>query len=147
MLLAGAGFLLSAGSHAAALLGQEDPLGGYAWLLHVGIFVVWLPVVFVSRSLTRGTTRWFSWNVALRGAPDWMRYVLYALFVYAFVNFFRSQPDGEHGMSPNTLRLFSGHWMLFYGAAFVVMYSAINVERGSSDIPTQSPPGTMRREE
>ena len=43
--LSALGLALSALSHAAALLGRDGPLRDRAMLLHVGIFVVWIPAI------------------------------------------------------------------------------------------------------
>jgi hypothetical protein len=49
MFVAGAGFCLSLIAHLLALFGVAMPGGGIVWLLHVGIFVVWIPAVFASK--------------------------------------------------------------------------------------------------
>ena len=96
-------------------------------VLHVGIFVVWFPAVFVTKNRmgNRGSK---DWKVVLRGCPDWMRYMVYGFFGYAFLNFalFMSKSPTGHleGTPPIVWRGFSGHWMLFYSAALATLYSA-----------------------
>jgi hypothetical protein len=102
--------------------------------MHFGIFVVWLPAMLVSMRVTQGLPRrgwraWSTWRHMLAGCPPWMRYAAYGLFAYAFPNFFlafgRAPESSPRGMTdPATLRGFSGHWMLFYGVAFAILYSA-----------------------
>lgn len=124
-----AGLVLSLYVHINALMGGQMP--PTTWGLHVGIFVVWFPAVFVAQRRVGNTRRKDFWKVALKGAPDWMRYLIYGLFVYAFLNFFvfiasapahNSSSGGEE--SPSVWRGFSGHWMVFYAAAFAILYSA-----------------------
>jgi hypothetical protein len=52
-----------------------------------------------------------------------MRRGFYLLFAYAFINFFLNIALGPNSESDN-LRLFSGHWMLFYYAGMAMLYSA-----------------------
>ena len=122
-LLALAGLVASVIVHGCSLLGLPQPFGEAAWGLHVGIFVVWFPAVLVAQKLTRGAKQADFWKAALRGCPAWMRTTLYVLFAYVFVNFFVGialGPDSEAGQ----FRLFSGHWMVFYFAAFAMLWSA-----------------------
>jgi len=65
----------------------------------------------------------------LRGAPEWMRYMVYGFGGYAMVNFaifFFHSPHGGSGANPPAVvwRGFSGHWMAFYSAALAILYSA-----------------------
>ena len=131
------GFLLAAAAHGASVLGfdvqEHIP---FVFGLHVGIFVVWFPAVLRARTL----------RVDLEAClPPWVRTVLFVLFAYALLNFVFSlsqlgggQPgmrDGRyvllnksklvreinaqeyHQLRAFLLRAFSGHWLLFYGAA------------------------------
>jgi hypothetical protein len=54
MWLAVAGFLASLIVHVLALIGLPSPFGPATWLLHVGIFIVWLPSVLVAQRLSPG---------------------------------------------------------------------------------------------
>ena len=130
MALAAIGFLLSLTVHILALAGLLPPGGEAVFGLHIGIFVVWLPAVLISIRLNRGQRMRRSWKQMLAGCPDGMRYAVMGLFAYAFLNFFIAfsgeQPGRGHGsgISPSELRGFSGHWMLFYGMAFCILFSA-----------------------
>lgn len=132
-LLSALGLLLSICSHLAALAGLPIPGGNLVWALHMGIFVVWLPTVLVAHRMARHGKRSDFWKLVLSGCPPWVRYALYGLFGYAAINFVLGSIDvsGRHARptaaSPAAeVRLFSGHWMIFYGAAFATLYSAIN---------------------
>ena len=71
--------------------------------LHIGIFVVWLPTVVVSQRLTR-------------------EYKQKDLFLEP------AHPDSK----VLQFRMFSGHWMAFYGAAAAVLYSATRADQVDS---------------
>ena len=140
------GFALSLATHAAALLGLAPPLGSASWVLHIGIFVVWLPAVLVSNRIVAKLGRKSYWRAARCCCPAWMRWLTYACFAYTFVNFllFISvvPPRGValDGNTPSVVfRGFSGHWMAFYLAAASTLYSAIVVSRG--DIARRCPNG------
>jgi len=134
--LAACGFVLSAGAHCLALANAAIPGGNFVWGLHIGIFVVWVPTVLLSLGVTRNANKKDFWKVVLAGCPVWMRRALYVVFAYAVLNFIvfmastmsqHSHPTGE--APPVVIRGFSGHWMVFYGAAFAVLYSRIHASR------------------
>jgi len=143
--LAAVGFILSVAAHLAAIAGSPIPLGKAVWALHIGMFVVWLPTVLVAYRMTRGANRKDFWKIALVGCPKWMRTALYVIFGYAILNFVlfmattasRSQPKGD--APREVIRGFSGHWMVFYGAAFATLYSASVV--GYSGMDRKCPNG------
>jgi hypothetical protein len=135
--LSALGLFLSIVVHVAALLGIDLQLGQSVFALHIGIFVVWFPAVYWSTKLGGGrkASMWgFRGTVSLKemlsGCPAWMTYAMYGLFAYTFANFFLAIANGtdhagESVSSPERVRLFSGHWMLFYYAAFAIAYSAL----------------------
>lgn len=133
LILSACGFALSIGVHLMALAGVAIPGGKISFeLLHIGIFVVWLPAVLVSMQTTRYAKRKDFWKVALAGFPLWMRRAGYVLYGYAIFNFIVfvattvSQPEQLSGDAPQSVvRGFSGHWMVFYGTAFAFLYSRI----------------------
>jgi hypothetical protein len=133
MLVAAVGLALSVAAHCMSLAGIAIPGGGLVWALHVGIFIVWIPAVLVSLRSSRQMNRKDFWKTALAGCPVWMRRSFYGLFIYAIINFAIfmattvNQPKPQMGPAPpSVIRGFSGHWMVFYGAAFVLLYSRIN---------------------
>lgn len=136
LLLAAVGLALSIGANLMAVAGVAIPGSQLFWVLHVGIFVVWLPAVLVSAQMTRHTSRADFWKIALAGCPPWMRRAGYVLIGYAILNFILfiasapgqlEQPGDE--ARPSMVRGFSGHWMIFYGAAFAILYSRIHAPR------------------
>lgn len=132
LLLAGIGLGLSVVSHVASLLGRQGPLGDQTWWLHIGIFVVWLPAVIAGQKLTRNVPKNDWWKAALRRFPGWMRYATYGFFGYALVNFLifvlaGGESESSGPMPPAVVRGFSGHWMIFYWAAFGLLYSYTQV--------------------
>jgi hypothetical protein len=126
MWIAVAGLIASVIAHVSSLLGVPQPFGPAVWLLHAGIFVVWLPAVVVAMRLARGAKQADFWKATLRGCPSWMRRGFYVLFAYAFINFFVGIALGLESGSDN-LRLFSGHWTLFYYAGMAMLYSAVKI--------------------
>jgi hypothetical protein len=145
LILSVIGLVLSLMAHAAALLGQPQPFGPTTWGLHIGIFVVWLPAVIACNRLVRNFNRKDFWKAALRGCPDWMRWLTYGFLGYAIINFLLfvalAQPRVAGGANapPQVFRGFSGHWMAFYSAAAAILYSAIVVAR--SDTARRCPNG------
>jgi hypothetical protein len=132
LVLSAVGLGLSVISHICGLLGVVGPLGDWTWLLHIGIFVVWLPAVLAAQRLSKNVPQKDIWKAALRGCPAWMRYATYGLFGYAIVNFLvffltADKSQGSGPMPPGVVRGFSGHWMIFYGAAFSILYSYVQV--------------------
>jgi len=117
----------------SALLGRPNPLGSYAWGLHVGIFVVWIPAVFATQRHTRDFKQRDFRKAALRRCPKWMRTMTFGFLGYAFVNFawfwISSVASGSRRVpEASQLRGFSGHWMAFYSLALATLYSASHIE-------------------
>lgn len=128
MYLALAGFVASLVAHVAGYMGIERPFGFNPWPLHVGLFIVWGPVVMVAQRLSKEFPQKDMWKATLRGCPPWMSNVLYILFGYAFLSFFVFVLlEPKSGNEASTIRGFSGHWLIFYYAAFAILYSAIKV--------------------
>ena len=127
MLLAAIGLGLSLYAHVLALLNLPFPWGESVWFLHVGIFVVWFPAVLIAQRLVRNSSQKDFWKVALLGCPHWMRIAGVVLFAYAILNFLffaLSASNGAQSGEASNIRGFSGHWLIFYGAAFAILYSA-----------------------
>lgn len=123
-LIALAGFIASLLAHIAGYAGIDRPLGLDPWPLHVGIFVVWLPSVLAAQKLSKDFPQKDMWKATLRGCPKWIRYMLFGLFGYAilsFLAFFISTENSQNEAS--TIRGFSGHWLVFYFAAFAILQS------------------------
>src|SRR5947208_3102873 len=70
--LAALGLMMSAAAHVASLWGKGLPMPLFV-TLHVGIFVVWLPTVFLANWMARGVKRRDFWKVAWVGCPLWLR--------------------------------------------------------------------------
>ena len=127
--LSAVGLMLSLWVHFGAVLGRRVAPAAFFWILHIGIFVVWLPAVLVARNRVGTLNSRDFWKVVLKGSPDWMRYMVYGFFGYAIINFalfMLKAPTGDGGANPPAVvwRGFSGHWMAFYSAALAILYSA-----------------------
>jgi hypothetical protein len=135
-----AGFIASALVHVRALEGLPSPFGPATWVLHIGIFVIWLPAVLVGQRLTKTATPANAFKAPFRGCPAWVQPGSYVLLAYAMVNFFlffgnsRQYPKGA---VPDLVeyRGFSGHWMLFYYVGVAMLYSAIRLGRDQPPPP------------
>lgn len=99
--------------------------------LHVGVFVVWVPMflylnkdkdykqlqqsVFLQRSNPFAT-----FEIMFKNAPTYLKLVAIAGLIYAPINFMIPTLGPDFGA--NTARLFSGHWIAFYGIAVAALY-------------------------
>ncbi len=144
-ILALIGFALSLIVHGLTFVGV-DPLQHfpYVWVLHIGIFVVWIPAVWISKQTKT------SWKSLTKPFPFWMKPLPGILFAYMFFNFFFTIFVLQKGGSPSMIngekvlqshhkiikklseeeyhlhqayevRTFSGHWLLFYGYAALML--------------------------
>lgn len=138
------GFVLSLGVHGSSLFGVDvqNQLPA-VWLLHLGIFVVFIPMVLQLRSSKHKSDA----AVVFRGLPVWAGATIALLAVYALLNFFvalgpsmaEGSPkiqDGKfvlekkgkvmrqiseteyHSRQASVVRGFSGHWLIFYFVPF-----------------------------
>jgi hypothetical protein len=132
VLLSGVGLVVSLWVHLGAVMGRRVAPEAFFFILHVGIFVVWVPAVLVAQRLVGNVNRKDLWKVVLKDSPDWMRYMVYGFFGYALVNFLlfiTKAPSWGSGNPPAVVwRGFSGHWMAFYSAALAILYSAARTE-------------------
>jgi hypothetical protein len=132
MLLAAAGLVLSLAAHLMALAGIPIPGGKTVFALHIGVFVVWIPAVIVSIRVMRRIRGRKFWHIVLENCPFWMRTIVQVTFIYAIANFVlflistAGHPVPAGDPSPPELRGFSGHWMVFYAAAFAALYATIH---------------------
>lgn len=151
------GFIISLAVHAAAIVGTDvQEHLPFIWILHVGMFVVFVPMVLaVRKQPQRGNI------MALLGTfPPWARILTPLLFVYVIVNFgifmigsadgtpalregrYVLQRRGEvlreisatefHERNAAVLRGFSGHWLLFYFVP-LVFFAARSDAEGSTE--------------
>ena len=123
VIFAAAGFILSLIVHLLSVLGVRQPGGDLVFFLHAGIFVIWIPAVFLSQK-SRGKD-------ITDGLPRWMKYAIGVLFVYALLNFAYfmavapkkgSKEMNQHPAPAKVVRGFSGHWLIFYSAGFATLW-------------------------
>jgi hypothetical protein len=129
IVLSACGLAASLWVHLGALAGRRVAPQSVFFLLHIGIFVVWFPAIFIAQKRVGTSRRRNFWSLILQGAPAWMRYMVYGFCGYAVVNFIffmlHSPPSGTSGGPPPSVwRGFSGHWMAFYSAALAIFYAA-----------------------
>lgn len=87
MLLSALGLILSAAAHAATFF-PASPISEAAWMLNLGLCVVWTPLLWL------GTQRIFDivnvgnkWTMIPRHAPEWSKSIGVVLLAYAVFNF------------------------------------------------------------
>jgi hypothetical protein len=129
--LAAVGFVAMLAIHVAALFGVTYPFNHFFKFLVPGVFIAFLPTIFVMNRLTRDFKQKDIWRAALRGCPSWMRRTVWIIFGYAWAGFFVLPLLYGGGMnSPlNQTRTFSAVLMIFYLIPVAVLYSATQVQR------------------
>jgi hypothetical protein len=128
--LSGIGSLAILSIHVAALLGFTFGFDLFVRFLVPGLFVVWLPSIFVMNTLTKEFKQKEIWRAALRGCPPWMRRTLWIVLGYAWVGFFTLPFFYGGGNSPlNKARSMLAVLMVFYMMSFAVFYSATHAKR------------------
>jgi len=127
--LAGLGLVASVVVHVAALAGVNLLGDGYTvmWILHGGVFVVFIPMFFAGAVESLWTRR------APFSGGRRANFLAGFLFAYVVVNFLwgmsqikaieAEPPPGvaKQEVAPNdplVARMFSGHWMMFYFVSF-----------------------------
>src|SRR5579862_2133562 len=115
------GLFLGLACHCATFVSATPLLGQYTWLLHVGMFAVWIPAFFCYPLLLAQSGAPNFWTATFSGCPAWMRSVVHLLGVYALLNLANFMWTVFTGAPGQALRIFtrafSGHWMFFYAAA------------------------------
>jgi hypothetical protein len=115
------GLVASIACHLMGWLQVAPPWGKGAFLLHLGLFVLWIPLVGCANRAMPAKRR-NNVEHLLKELPKWVRIAVGSLFVYALLNFvyfiFCTSQYPKHKV-PLFLELrgFSGHWMMFYGCA------------------------------
>lgn len=115
------GLLASVGCHLMGWMQKVPPWGKSTFWLHIGIFLVWFPLVTLANRTMPDRERG-NLEHLLKELPGWARSLGTALFAYALLNFmffiFSSQQYPRNKVPFLVeLRGFSGHWMMFYGFA------------------------------
>ena len=134
VILSAVGFVLSVIVHGLAIFGVTPPGGDIVFVLHIGIFIIWIPAVMLNQRHRKDF---------LDRTPAWMKNTLAVLGAYAILNFgyflVTSPKKGSaeakaHPASPKVVRGFSGHWMIFYGAGFAMLWCAWKERRGGTHL-------------
>ncbi len=125
--LALAGFFASVAVHVGGYFGVSEPFGLSPWPLHAASIAIWLPGAYVAKKLAASTPNGDILKIVMSRCPSWVTNTFYVLFAYAFGSFAVFWVKGFFGIGDesdsNTLRGFSGHWIVFNFAAFAVFYS------------------------
>ncbi len=151
--LAAVGLVLSAAVHSSTFAGVDPvELVPRVWLLHLGIFLVFIPAIAVANRAKPEKSQ--SLASQFPHAPRWLAWMTGLFFAYALVNFAvfmflvregspTRREDGtyaitDHGRTVREIsaeefhrrqgyvaRGFSGHWMLFYSASLLALVSRL----------------------
>ena len=117
-----AGFLVSLYIYVESWMGKKFGLGVFS--LHVLMFVVFAPAVFVLVSIGKKTGNTKNiWKDIFEGLPPWIKYCAYGLFGLAMLTTIL----GNSQAKPDTL-VFASGWMIFYGMSFCVYLAAYNLK-------------------
>lgn len=129
--LAAVGFVAMLVVHVASLFGNTYLFERTLAVLGPGVFVVFLPTIFVMNRLTRDFKQKDLWRAALRGCPRWMYRTVWGIFLYCWAGFFVLPflYGGGMDLAANKVRAGSGVFLVFYLIPLAVMYSATHVER------------------
>src|SRR6516225_2457618 len=129
--LATVGFAATLVVHVASLFGNTYLFERTLAVLGPGMFVVFLPTIFVMNRLTRDFKQKYLWRAALRGCPRWMYRAVWGVFLYGWAGFvvLPLLYGGGMDLAANKVRVLSGVLLAFYLFQPAVMYSATHVER------------------
>jgi len=96
------------------------------------MLIIWIIALFIGHQRAGNELKRNYGMALLRGAEDWMRYMIYFFFGYDVINFafhLAFSPYGHFSRHVTDTdiavwRAFSGNWMFMYSAAFAILYSA-----------------------
>ena len=156
--LALVGFALSALVHLATFVGV-NPQGIFpgVWVLHLGIFLVWVPAIFGAEKLGKWPTRGKLWGFLVEKGPRWMQVLCVILAVNAVFNFLFTgcvlnegggpgridgRPVLHHGgevirelteeefekHQAYVVRVFSAIWLVFYLSAAMLLRARVQAD-------------------
>lgn len=156
-LLAALGLLISLAANVSTFFDVE-PIHRwpYLWLLHLGVFVVFIPAISVQSQ--QGSHRPFAWREVFGCAPAWLRWTLVLLIVYAPVSALAfvsvcgtggpsKEADGTYAMTSHgrilrmltaneyhrasgyEFRFMSSWWIMFYSVSLAMLVSAMSREK------------------
>lgn len=128
MAIASIGLAASFVLHCMAWFGMVPGGVWWLWALNIGIFAVIVPsMIFLGMTKRNDVMK-----VVLAACPVWMKWTFYGLIAYVISHYLLSVLN-HPGVRPRTgdaspfsLRLTSGHWMIFYAATVCLLYSALN---------------------
>lgn len=128
MVLSAIGLLASFFLHIASFF--VGPQFGERQILFVfpGIFIVWIPTIFLAHKLTSDFKQRDFWKAALRGCPSWMYRALWILWGYVFFMAFALPflRGSSPGASPSGFLIVPA---VFYSSSFGVAYSILHVDK------------------
>lgn len=154
LILAALGFIVSLWAHITTFTGFDPNVLPWVWILHGGIFVVFVPAIICGKKAETETPKKDLAKLIFQQVPVWLRGVLGIFGAYVFFNFFftifvlqeggvTGVIDGQYVLHSHGeiirelteaeyikhegygIRIFSGHWMAFYLISFLMLLSHI----------------------
>jgi hypothetical protein len=124
------GFIAICWVHLNALIGRTGPFNRSMQLLVPGL-LVWLPAIIFAGRLSRKSGRKDLWGAMLRGCPDWLRRIIWAVFAYCWAGFFifPMLNKGIRWEEINNDRVASGILLAFYLIAAAILFSATRADK------------------
>jgi hypothetical protein len=132
MILTACGFVVSLAVHVSAIAGIALVRNPGFFGLHVASILLFIPAAKAANRQRRSQ----SLDVIVKSWPEWLRIPVYLFFYYAIFNFALGfillllQQPGYSGIenggpSARVIRLFSGHWMIFFLVEFGMMHTRV----------------------
>ena len=141
------GFIVALVVHVATFTPYSmSPANPFFWILHLGIFPIFIPTVLGLRRWSDVRSGFLGFKTSrlrrreiLAFLPKWSVRAAALLFAYTFINFALSSghlPSGNHGSTSIPLdpeqarylvRAFSGHWLFFYAVPAIYFLCLIGI--------------------
>ncbi len=129
------GFAVSLWCHVLSWLHIDPPLGKTSMMLHFGIFAVFLPsMILANKAVSPSVGKKDGFSYVMTALPNWIPKTAPYLGAYFVFNFFYGMyltspyPKGSVPLYLD-IRIFSGHWMLFYGMSALASVGLFRLSR------------------
>jgi hypothetical protein len=128
-MLVALGLLLSLLVHGSTLARVPNPIGAGFFVVFAACILVWFPTILLARKWLTEVDEDRSALILLRGSPVWLRCLAGLSFVYALVNFWLTKRSGTAADAFSTIRMLSGHTILFYSVSLLVLVSYLRAHQ------------------
>jgi len=126
------GLSMSVWVHLAAWEGQKAVPEWAFFLLHLGIFVVWLPAFFILKARSNGNVSDL-WNSVTGSGNEWLSALYRAVLLYAVlievITMFHPGKRHSPELDPGGALGFSTIWIIFYFVGAATLFTAASGPR------------------